>query len=142
MSFYIVEPEVAGGHGPGTEYDRSPRIGSVNKLEYVFSDWLGDALVTSTPCFLVTSDLREKIESSFLTGVDFADLMVSVSPEGEELMDRPLPEWKWLVFTGKAYLSDFGLNDDLDLVVSSKALAVLREAGIEHADVVELEQEG
>ena len=137
MSFYTVEPEVAGELGPGTEFDRSVQPVAVTRLEYQFTNWLGDALLESTPCFIVTSELAQRIGEASLTGAAFGDVDVSVSPEGEELIRQPLPEWRWLKPVGKAYKDDFGLGDDLLLVVSERALGVLREVGLEHADVEE-----
>jgi hypothetical protein len=137
MSFYTVEPEVAGELGPGTEFDRSVQPVAVTRMEYQFTNWLGDALLESTPCFIVTEELAQRIGEASLTGAMFGDVEVSVSPEGEELIQQPLPKWRRLKPVGKAYEDDFGLDDDLLLAVSERALSVLREAGLRHADVEE-----
>ncbi|MFG1790411.1 hypothetical protein [Nocardia sp. NPDC049149] len=137
MSFFVVEPEVAGELGPGTEYDRSAQPAVVTKLEYRFSDWLGDAIVESVPCFIATEDLARAISESSLTGVSFADVTVTISPEAEMLMTDELPKWRWMQFSGSPYESDFGLSGDLSLIVSERALAVLRHAGISNADYYE-----
>jgi hypothetical protein len=135
MSFYTVEPEVAGELGPDTEFDRSAQPPVVTRLEYQFTTWLGDALLESTPCFIVTEELAQRIGEASLTGVAFSDVHVSVSSEGEELIRQPLPKWRWLKPVGKPHEDDFGLGDDLLLVVSERALGVLRDAGLDHADV-------
>ncbi|MEV6278637.1 hypothetical protein [Nocardia sp. NPDC051832] len=137
MRFHLIEPEVAGGHGPGTVYDWSTVPATVTKLEYEFADWLGDALLESTPCFVVTAEVAGQIARMGLSGATFDDVIVSISPEGEELMDAELPAWRWLKPTGKPGESDFGVNDALSLVVSDRALAVLADAGIRNADVTE-----
>ncbi|MFF2553458.1 hypothetical protein ACFVUS_20840 [Nocardia sp. NPDC058058] len=138
MGFHLVEPEVAGGHGRGTRYDRSTVPVTVTALEYRFDGWLGDALLESTPCFIVTEDLARSIERLELTGVHFDTVSVSISSKGREFMDTELPTWKWLKLTGRAGESDFALNDELCLVVSDRALKLLQEAGIHYADVVAL----
>lgn len=136
MSYYVVEPEVAGELGPGTSFDRSSSPVTVTRLEYRFTDWSGDALVESAPCFIVTDMLAERITREGLTGVAFDPVTVTLSPEGEELIDESLPQWLWLKITGWPGASDIGLNDDLTLVVSERALSVLQESGIDNAVVV------
>lgn len=72
MAYYTVEPEVAGELGPGTVFDRSTRPVTVTQLEYVFTNRLGDPIVESTPCFLVTEGLAERMQHSGLTGFALA----------------------------------------------------------------------
>jgi hypothetical protein len=137
--YYTVEPEVAGELGPGTVFDRSTQPVSVTQLEYIFGGWLGDSIVESTPCFLVTAQLGERLVAANLGGMELADVSVTVSPEGEELSTGTgeLPEWRWLKITGVAGDDDFGMNDGMVLVVSARALDLLRESGLNHADVEE-----
>jgi hypothetical protein len=52
--FYYIEPEVAGGLGPKSETRRGNRRLVVTRLNYTFDGWLGDALIESTPCFILT----------------------------------------------------------------------------------------
>ncbi|MCA1229554.1 hypothetical protein [Saccharopolyspora sp. 6M] len=135
MPYYIVEPEVAGELGPSTVYDRDSRPVSVTHLEYRFTNWLGDALVESTPCFIATEALAKRISREALTGVTFEDVTVTLSPEGEELIEEPLPNWRWLKLTGQPYVSDISLNDDLMLVMSDRALLIIQEFGLDNAIV-------
>ncbi|GAA3989203.1 hypothetical protein GCM10022247_04650 [Allokutzneria multivorans] len=137
MGYYIVQPEVAGDFGDNTVLDFSVEPAVVTRLEYRFSDWLGDAVLECTPCFIVTEALAAAITEAGLTGVEFDELEVSLSPEGEELIEEPLPRWKWLRFTGKAHQEDLGVDEDFMLVVSERALAVLREHGLNNARVTE-----
>ncbi|QLY29726.1 hypothetical protein [Nocardia huaxiensis] len=93
---------------------------------------------TSTPCFIVTRDLAHKIEQIGLGGAHFDDVSVSMSPQAEEMIGTALPEWRWMKLTGRAGESDFGLDDELYLVISDRALDLLQEAGIRNAKVAEL----
>lgn len=127
---------MAGELGPGTRFDRSTRPATVTRLEYRFTDWLGDALVESTPCFIVTDALAERMTREGLTGAAFDAVTVTLSPEGEELIDEPLPQWLWLKVTGSPGDSDIGVTDELMLVVSDRALSVLEESGLNNAVVV------
>ncbi|MFI9504608.1 hypothetical protein [Nocardia sp. NPDC052566] len=87
--------------------------------------------------FLVTEDHSQRIEREGLTGVRFDGVLVSVSAEGEELIDTELPPWRWMKPVGRRGESDFGVTRDLFLVVSDRALDVLSDAGIANADVAE-----
>ncbi|MEA3058034.1 MAG: hypothetical protein QOF34_849, partial [Sphingomonadales bacterium] len=98
MSCSNLEPEVAGGLGPNSVLHREvgrPLI--VGKLHYVFDGWLGDALLETTPCFIVTDEARKAIESDRLSGVCFADVEVGHSGEFEDLYPgRNLPHFWWM----------------------------------------------
>jgi hypothetical protein len=58
--FYLIEPEIAGGLGDHTEIDTEVRPPVVKSLEYRLEGWLGDELLESFPCFIVTSLLRKE----------------------------------------------------------------------------------
>lgn len=137
MAYYYLEPEVAGELGPGTVMDTTVHPPVVSRLEYRFTDWLGDSLVESFPCYLVTDELAGQIEEATLDGAALDDVQVTLSPEAEELLDQPLPSWKWLKITGKAFQSDFGISDDNRLTVSERAMDVLRQGTLTNADIEE-----
>jgi hypothetical protein len=139
MRFYILEPEVAGGWGVNTLFTRVPgKPVVVHKLHYHFDGWLGDNLLASCPCFIITHRLANAIEKAQLTGVDFGDVEVTTSEQFRELYpQRELPSFVWLKVFGKAAKDDFGLDDRGRLVASEKALHVLRGMTLEHCDVSE-----
>jgi hypothetical protein len=135
-NYYIVEPEVAGDLGDDTEMDRSVHPPWVSKLHYEFEVWLGDALLETFPCFIVTDSARDAIEMAKLTGVRFGDVKVTTSDVFDEMYpQRQLPKFLWLQIEGEKGKDDFGVMPDGRLVVSEKALAVLREVGLSHAEV-------
>lgn len=136
MSFFRIEPEVAGGMGPNTELDRSTHPPLVTKLHYVFEGWLGDALLETFPCFLVTADLGRRLEEAGLSGFELADVEIGRSPEFEEMSPgRVLPEFRWLRLRGVAGQDDFAANPGGRLVVSRRALDVLQASALKHADI-------
>jgi hypothetical protein len=141
--YHIVEPEVAGGWGKNTEFTRTPgRPVVVHKLHYQFDGWLGDELVESTPCYIVTERLAVEIERAELTGVSFDEVETFKSEQFEELYPhRELPKFTWLKVEGAAGQDDFGVTPDLQLIVSGRALAVLEGVGISHALVEPFEGE-
>ena len=135
LGYYVVEPEVAGGWGEGTEFTRiigQPVI--VHKLHYQFDGWLGDALLESTPCYIVTMRLADKIKQARLSGVGFEKVEISKSEQFNDLHpNHDLPEFTWLQIWGEPGVDDFGVTSDFQLVVSEKALGVLKDIGISHA---------
>ncbi len=139
MNFYYVEPEVAGGWGKNTVFDRTPKRPTVvHKLHYEFQGWLGDELLESTPCFIVSERMAEAIEEARLSGAMFDQVEVTTSERFRELYpNRQLPKFVWLKVEGTAGNEDLGTAPDARLVVSYRALMLLRELGISHALVTE-----
>ena len=135
MYFYL-EPEVAGGIGPNSELHREDGRLVVTRLNYEFDGWLGDALLETTPCFIVTDEARHAIEGAALTGITFSDVEVTRSAVFTDLYgDKVLPHFWWLVVVGQPGTDDFGLDNDLRLVASEQALVALRAVGLAHAEV-------
>ena len=138
MSWFRIEPEVAGGLGPKTELDRSTQPPRVNRLHYVFDGWLGDDLLESFPAFIVTADSASRLEAADLSGFRFGEVEIGTSETFDEVgANRELPEFRRLEVTGKARDADFGLDDDNVLVISDTALDVLRQGRLQHADIEE-----
>ncbi|MEV6527554.1 hypothetical protein AB0M43_37075 [Longispora sp. NPDC051575] len=136
MRFHLLEPEVAGELGPGTVIDTTVHPPRVSVLEYVFTDWLGDDLLESFPCYLASERLADAIERSDVTGYRFDHVDVSVSPEADELLeDATLPAFRWLIATGTACVDDFGTTSKGEIVVSDRALELLRSFTIDNCDV-------
>jgi hypothetical protein len=134
-SYHIVEPEVAGGWGKNTEFTRTPgQPVMVHKLDYQFDGWLGDDLLESTPCHVATERLATEIKQAQLTGVSFAPVEISKSEQfNDSNHGRELPPFVWLKIKGYPGRDDFGMTPSLQLVVSEKALTILRDVGISHA---------
>ncbi|WP_229008359.1 hypothetical protein [Methylophilus sp. Leaf408] len=134
MKYYVIEPEVAGGLGERTVIDRSSGRIEVKKLHYHFDGWLGDELLESTPCFIVSTRLANEIENQKYTGVMFSDAEITTSDEFNDLHENlKLPDFLWLKVFGVAGKDDFGMSSELNLVVSEPALQLLKQIGISHA---------
>lgn len=132
--FFLVEPEVAGGVGPSTRFEIVDGRRIVVELEYRFDGWLGDPLLETTPCFILTATAQRRIEAIDASGVKFAGVKVARSGLFRDLHgNRELPEFSWMQIFGTPGVDDFGLTDDLMLVVSARALETLREEGLSHA---------
>ena len=134
-SYHIVEPEVAGGWGNNTVYIRiSGMTTVVHKLHYQFDGWLGDELLESAPCYIVTERLAHAIDLAQLSGVRFDDVEVTTSDQFKDLYpNRHLPKFVWLVVEGIPGQDDFGIAPGIRLIVSERALELLKLFGISHA---------
>lgn len=138
MRYFMLEPEVAGGLGEHAELDTSIYPPRVTHLHFQFEGWLGDDLLETFPIFLVSESLATKLAESRLGAFTFRDAEVTLSPEAEEMLaGRSLPAFRWWDVSGRAGVDDFGVTDKAELVVSDRALAVLREGRIDQCDVTE-----
>jgi len=138
MKYFYVEPEVAGGLGKNTVMNRDVHPPIVSELNYHFDGWLGDELLETFPCFIASEIVKQKLLEAQFTGVGFDQVEITLSDEFQELYpDRQLPKFVWLRVEGAAGQDDFGTAPDGRLIVSERALVLLRERGISHAVVME-----
>ncbi|WP_254706781.1 hypothetical protein [Ralstonia pseudosolanacearum] len=84
MKYFFIEPEVAGKLGENTVLDPAVYPARVDKLNYKFSGWLGDAMLESFPCVIATQAASDALKQSDVTGgsswrLRFQHLMSSVS---------------------------------------------------------------
>jgi hypothetical protein len=109
-------------------------------LEYVFDGWLGDDVLETFPCFIVTARLKEAVEAIGPTGVAFDEVKVTKSKLFRELYgDRPLPTFYWLKVGGQAGTDDFGVGGSprFRLVVSERVLYVFKQHQMTECGVAE-----
>lgn len=152
---HVLEPEVAGELGEDTSYQNFENVRLkgerpiVDKLHYRFTGWLGDELLEATPCFIVTEELATSIEKNALSGYRFEEVIVSLSDEFKEMYpNRTLPKFKRLVPTGSICIEnekikewsgeDICISQKSYLVVTDKALAVLKSHKIANCDITEI----
>ncbi len=138
MRFMLVKPEVAGGFGQNTVINRGVHPPLVTRLEYRMDGWLGDALLESYPCFIITERVKESLEHAGCTGIRFGEVEVTKSEQFLEVHgERVLPVFVRLFVDGRAGLDDLGLTSDSRLVVSESALRILRTHGLSHAAIAD-----
>jgi len=134
--YFVVEPEVAGELGADTVMDSSVHPPRVSRLHYELNGWLGDDLLESFPCYVVTERCKTALEKEGFTGYSVAPVKVTVSDTFRELYPgRSLPTFHWLKVNGTAGKDDFGLAKDHRLAVSEGVLRVLKSLSIEHCDI-------
>jgi hypothetical protein len=150
VRYYYIEPEVGGGEGPQSVMDRTFHPPVTRKLHYEFEVWLGDVLVEGFPCWIVTASAMRRIKTAHLTGVEFDHVDVTASEEFNiHCRNRKLPQFVWLKVVGTPGHDDFGVAKSFKiekvsrqipagyfrLVISERALNLLRELGISHAEI-------
>ncbi|EII0539960.1 hypothetical protein ACE2KI_000132 [Salmonella enterica] len=136
--FKYIETEVAGGFGEATTLDISMPPPIVFTLEHSFDGWLGDCIMETFPCFVITEKAKVLIENLNLSGIFFDSVITSKSDIFEELYPNiKLPEIYWTKITGIVGKDDFGIADDLRLVISDDALKVLESCGLKHAGITD-----
>jgi hypothetical protein len=134
--FHVLEPEVAGDLGQRSVLDYSTKPPTVLKLQYEFNVWLGDDLLTTHPCFIVTARLRAALDKLGGTGYFFDDVEISTAEGFEENYPHTeLPRFYWMKIHGVPGVDDAGLTKDFRLVVSDRLLEVLRGYKIDHCVV-------
>lgn len=157
MPLYMLKPEVAGQKGDATVIANLDELRSgaalypnVTKLEYEFYGWLGDELLETFPCFVVTSDLAESIKASGLSGAEFLPVHITKSDFFIEAHDRELPAFVRLMPTGRVLVDangavqswsgeDFNLAQRAELVVTDEGMSVLRRHRIGHCEIALLQ---
>jgi hypothetical protein len=152
MKYFFLEPEVAGGVGERIVMDLKFHPPVVTRLVYEVDGWLGDALLEGFPCWIATEAAAEGIRSAQLTGVAFGEVEVTRSDQFNAMYpDRAMPRFVWLKIHGTPGNDDFGIPQesfvaapgclptdwDFRLVVSERALNILKPYGIEHAEIQE-----
>jgi hypothetical protein len=138
MKYYLLLPEVAGGLGENTILSKETHPPIVSRLHYEFYGWLGDDLLETFPCFLVTIPLAEALKNAGVSGAEFREVEVTTSGEFEDFYpDFKLPPFLWLYVYSKGGHDDLGVAADGSLVVSEEVLRLLRTFKIEQCEISE-----
>ena len=134
--FNSLSPEVAGHLGEETVLDTSVHPPVVHRLHYVFDGWLGDDIVETFPCYIVTERLALCTQMIRPSGVSLDDVLVSTSETFREVYPyRDLPDFRWLRVNGIAGKDDFGLSAEYELVISERVLNAWRDFQLAHCEI-------
>jgi hypothetical protein len=136
MDYYYVEPFVAGDFGKNTVLDNRVHPPIVHKLHYEIDVWIGDVLIRSFPCYLVTKEAERELLKMRVSGATFADVEVTASELFHRLQpETKLPTFVWMKIHGQPGHDDFGMASNHTLVVSERALDVFERLGNESAGI-------
>lgn len=135
MDFYAIEPEVAGELGEGTNMDTSVHPPRVTAVHYVITDWLGDDIIESFPYYLVTPRLAADLEASGLTGFRLGAARVTLSEEAADFGITEVPDFRWLMISGRPGEDDFGTLDNGQAIISEGALQALQARTLDNCEI-------
>jgi hypothetical protein len=122
VTYYLIEPEVAGGWGDEFEIDRATNV--VTRVHYEVADWLGDCIVTTDPVYLVLRETGSRMSEAGFTGFTLDEALVTACDQHHILNpDGVLPDLVWLKVHGEPGVDDLGLTDnDADLIISQPVM--------------------
>ncbi len=143
MKFFALGAQAVGDFGRntvmGSYQDRPPKV---SKFHLELDRWPKDDIVETLATYAVTKRLVQKLSQAKLSGFIIEAIEVSTSPVFEEWMSlhqgEMLPEFFWLKVQGKPGIDDFGLIQgecELPLIVSERALKVLRQCNLSVCDI-------
>lgn len=138
--FYQISPEVPGGLGVRTQFNKNTVPWEIEKLHISFDGWLGSDLLNVSPVFFVTAHLMNEISSNRLTGIlKFDTVEVTVSEIFNQLhSNKVLPSFFLLRINGVPYKDDFGKTEKNKLIVSQRAYDLLKSFELSIAEFEEL----
>ena len=132
--YRFIEPEVAGGLGKETVLNNNIHPPIVEKLNYEFSGWLGDDIIESFPCYIVSERLKNKIDLEKLRGVRFDNVLITKSQVFNQLYPNiELPKFYWAKINGKFGFDDFIIWDDYRMIISERAYRILKLFNVNQA---------
>ncbi len=133
---YLIEPGVPGQLGDSTKLDTSCHPPIAHELEIVIDDWLGDDVLEIFPCYFISENLKDTLETSQLTGFNVKKVENTYSELFYELNgDTEVPLFYWLYINGTPEQGDFWINKDHLLAVSEKAYEILQNFNLAQADI-------
>lgn len=131
---FVLDPQVAGELGEGTDLDTSVHPPVVNKLEYVL-DYPGtDDLIQSFPVFLASDQLVEALNAAEILGITWREATTTQGDFYDEYPDADPINYQWLV---PGQPGDDCWTEGGELVVSDRMMAVLRDARINDCEIEE-----
>jgi hypothetical protein len=131
MSFYILKPEQCGGFGRKALYggeltDRPPAI---YRLDFEFTAWPVDDLIEVNCTYIATETLVAELAELNPKPVGIFYDNVTVNNTYEMRQAQPgmeLAAYKWCKINGRPGKDDFAMSADHRLVISSRALIVIK----------------
>lgn len=128
MRYYLISPEVPGGFGENTCFDKSVIPWRIIHFHLSIDGWLGGDILTTTPVYYVTESLMKGLEKSNLTGIEKIE-EIEITKSGTYIDMHPSKEYPKmfrLIFNGIPGKDDFCWANPDKLLVSERALTYLK----------------
>lgn len=126
--FYDFSPEVPGGIGENTRYDKASIPWKVEHLHVIFEGWLGAEIMNVSPCYFVNERFKTELEKTDLTGISgFQKIETSLSENFIEMYPgKNIPDLFMISVNDLSKESDFYVNDRYELIISENALKFIK----------------
>lgn len=117
---------------PGPAYPRRFR-----RVVFAYDFPTKDCLFNDSPYYFIISEAGSALSALGLSGAGRQPVETRVSDAYTQSYGTPtwVPEVEQLIVTGSAGEDDFGLQGRVTLIVSDRALALLRQHGLAHAQI-------
>lgn len=139
--YYFIDAPIYGSLGPDTAMDTSHLPPVLKRLHYLLDSQPECDLFKGPRCYLVSRRLGEALKASKLSGYQLGDASIAASKAMLQLHPRAKVESAlWLRVTGKPQADDFSLDEFFRLVVSEKALKLLRSFDLEACNIYEIDK--
>jgi hypothetical protein len=107
----------------------------------VFDVWSPDDLLKTSPCYFMSRRLYKELESNIFSDVELGpNVDTEASITFKELYpNKAIPKYYLLRITGTAFKDDFGLDMSNKLILSPRAMSVLRGYSLADAELEEVQ---
>ena len=135
--FYKISTQAPAQMGKRTILDKENTPWKVRKLHAIFDVWSDDDLLKTSPCYYVSERLFRALSSSSLSGFELnTELDTDISLTFKNLYpNKTIPKFILLNIVGNAGVNDFGLTEDMDLVLSEAAVEILRKYNTSETEI-------
>jgi hypothetical protein len=138
MKYYQIKPDVP-GYLMNAKWTLE-NYSNILSVHYILECFPNDDLFKSRKIYIVKEHLANALNNSGMTGFELKACNVSKGEQFEIASpdSKSLPKFSWLYINGTAQLDDFGIADNLKLVVSECALKLLEGFVLENAEITSL----
>ena len=147
LNYYLLKPEVAGELGDNSKivYEGG-RIKEVISLEFVFLGWLGDEILKARPCYIVVKNIMDDFINNGIKGIKYEEIQVSFSEDFLEMCEdiSTMPLFVRIIPLNRVDDLEEEMKEDVyvdkcnRLIVSERALEILKKYKIDNCDVEQL----
>jgi hypothetical protein len=128
MNYFVVKPAIQGAMGNLAQVDFSIHPPIIYKAHAELYNAPESDLIFATPFFLVRDRLREHIEESGISGIEWISGEVTGSPQYEELSDDPtIPNLFFLYPVGIAEKDDIVYHTNRGFLGSEKFVSIVKK---------------
>jgi hypothetical protein len=114
--------------------------GQIKSLVFAYEYWSAEPIFKQVEYIFVTNSFAEVLSKSDLTGYVLTSVATRKADNYTSSMEDSVPQpVQRLIAQGRAGEADFGMQDVMNLVVSERALGLLRAAGMHEALVYDFD---